>query len=99
MNAIYRIEVSHDPTQPDYLRFTGEVFRQSDNAFMSGSTRCGATAGDVIDGCREWIKSQGEKLDKLTVYTDEDGIVLGSADLSLVREYAPDTDEYPTVAS
>jgi hypothetical protein len=99
VNAIYRITVDHDPTQPDYLRFTGKVHRVSDDQYMSGSTKCGETAGEVIDYCRAWIRSLGEKIDTLTVYTDEDGDVLGSADLSLVREYAPDTDEYPTVAS
>lgn len=99
MNPIYRITVEHDPTQPDYLRYTGTVHRVSDDSYMSGSTRCGATAGDALDQCREWISKLGEKVETLTVYTDEDGDVIGSADLSLVREYAPDTDEYPTVAS
>lgn len=99
MNPIYRITIEHDPGQPDFLRFYGRVFRVSDDAYMEGSARCGATAGDVADQCRNWIKSLSEKVATVTIMTDEDGDVIGSADLSLVREYAPDTDEYPTVAS
>lgn len=98
MNPIYRIDVEHDPTQPDYLRYTGTVRRMSDDAYMSGSTRCAATAGDALDQCREWIANLADKADTLTVYTDESGNIV-KADLSLVREYAPDTDPYPTVAS
>ncbi len=99
MNPIYRITVKHDPSQPDFLRFTGQVFRVSDDAYMEGSARCGATAGEAVDQCRQFIATLAEKIENLDVFTDETGYVLGSADLSLVREYAPDTDEYPTVAS
>lgn len=99
MNPIYSITVRHDPSQPEYVRFTGSVRRVSDEAYMEGSAKCGATAGEVIDQCRAFIVTLSERMDDLTVYTDERGDVLGSADLSLVREYAPDTDEYPTVAS
>ncbi len=98
MNPIYRITVEHDPSQPEYLRFTGTVHRVSDEAYMEGSTRCGSTAGEVLDACRDWIAKLSEKIATVTIYTDEDGNVTGSADLSLVREYAPDTEHYPTTA-
>ena len=98
MNPIYRITVKHDPSQPEFLRFTGQVFRVSDGAYMEGSARCAAVAGEAVDQCRQFIARLSEKVEDLDVYTDESGYPI-KADLSLVREYAPDTDEYPTVAS
>ena len=96
-NAIYRITVDHDPTQPSYLRYTGVVHRVDDDTYMSGSTRCAETATEAVEQCREWIAALSEKQDTLTIYTDEDGNT-APADLSLVREYAPDTEPYPTTA-
>ena len=95
MNPIYRITVDHDPTQPEYLKFTGKVIRVSDDAYMSGSTRCAETAGEALDQCREWIAALADKAATLTVYTDEEGNITGPVDLTLIREYAPDTEPYP----
>lgn len=98
MNPIYRISAEHDPTQPDYLKWTATVYRVSDESYMGGSTRCAATADEAVAACREWIASLSEKKEAVTVYTDEDGDTCTPADLSLVRAYAPDTEPYPTTA-
>ena len=97
MNAVYRITVTHDPAQPHYLQYTGTVHRLSDDLYMSGSTRCAETATEAVEACREWIASLSVKQDDLTIDVDEDGNT-APADLSLVHEYAPDTEPYPTTA-
>ena len=72
----YRVELAHDPTEPEVFQWSARVIRLSDESQMCA--RFGASREEAFAGGQSWIQMyhHAERQAPSEVYLTEDGSIL-----------------------